>query len=83
MKLAHAQNQQQTKAAPYNVILLTADQMSADYMHLYGALYQDTPNIEKLAARDTVFKQMYAGAPWTNAVIRCASDQTLPDGKRW
>lgn len=56
---------QQKKAAPYNVILLTPDQMSADYMHLYGAPYQDTPNIEKLAARGTVFTQMYAGAPWT------------------
>lgn len=53
------------KTAPYNVILLTADQMSANYMHLYGAQYQDTPNIEKLAARGTVFTRMYAGAPWT------------------
>lgn len=62
---AQAQKLQQTKTAPYNVILLTADQMSADYMHLYGAPFQDTPNIEKLAARGTVFTQMYAGAPWT------------------
>lgn len=53
------------KIAPYNVILLTADQMSADYMQLYGAPYANTPNLDKLAARGTVFTRMYAGAPWT------------------
>lgn len=53
------------KTAPYNVILVTADQMSANYMHLYGAPYQDTPNLQKLAARGTIFTRMYAGAPWT------------------
>lgn len=53
------------KSAPYNIILLTADQMSANYMHLYGYPYQDTPNLEKLASEGTVFTQMYAGAPWT------------------
>jgi arylsulfatase A-like enzyme len=60
-----AQNQAPGKTAPYNVILLTADQMSANYMHLYGAPYDDTPNLQKLASRGTVFTQMYAGAPWT------------------
>lgn len=60
-----AQSSTAKKTAPYNVILVTADQMSANYMHLYGAQYQDTPNIEKLAARGTVFTRMYAGAPWT------------------
>lgn len=53
------------KSAPYNIILLTADQMSANYMHLYGYPYSDTPNLDKFAARGTVFTQMYAGAPWT------------------
>lgn len=60
-----AQSQVQKQSAPYNVILLTADQMSANYMHLYGAPYEDTPNIEALAAKGTVFTQMYSGAPWT------------------
>ena len=53
------------KTAPYNVILLTADQMSANYMHLSGYRYDDTPNIDKFAAKGTVFTRMYAGAPWT------------------
>lgn len=62
---ALAQEATRPQSAPYNVILLTADQMSADYMHLYGAPYEDTPNIEALAARGTVFTRMYSGAPWT------------------
>ncbi|HVB41057.1 MAG TPA: sulfatase-like hydrolase/transferase [Terriglobales bacterium] len=51
--------------APYNVILLTADQMSANDMQLYGAPFADTPNLDHLAAEGTVFTRMYAGAPWT------------------
>src|SRR5579875_3161993 len=60
-----AQAAAQKKTAPYNVILVTADQMSADYMHLYGAQFNDTPNLEKLASEGTTFTRMYAGAPWT------------------
>lgn len=62
---AVSRGQVQKTSAPYNVILLTADQMSADYMHLYGSPYEDTPNIEALAARGTVFTRMYAAGPWT------------------
>ena len=62
---AYAQQKAPARTAPYNVILLTADQMSANYMHLYGAPYEDTPNIEKLAASGTVFTRMYVSAPWT------------------
>jgi arylsulfatase A-like enzyme len=60
-----AQAAAQKKTAPYNVILVTADQMSADYMHLYGAQFNDTPNLERLASEGTTFTRMYAGAPWT------------------
>lgn len=50
---------------PYNIILLTPDQMGADYMHTYGYPLTDTPNIDRLASEGTVFTRMYAGAPWT------------------
>ena len=53
------------KLPPYNVILLTPDQMGADYMHTYGYPFADTPNIDQLASEGTVFTRMYAGAPWT------------------
>ena len=50
---------------PYNIILLTPDQLRADYMHTYGFPYPDTPNIDQLAREGTVFTRAYAAAPWT------------------
>lgn len=50
---------------PYNIILITPDQMGADYMHTYGYPFADTPNIDQLASEGTAFTQMYTGAPWT------------------
>lgn len=50
---------------PYNIILVTPDQMRADDMHTYGYPYPDTPNIDQLANEGTVFTRAYAAAPWT------------------
>ena len=61
--VAHCQTQK--RLTPYNIILLTSDQLSADYMRLHGSPYKDTPNLEALAARGTSFTRMYAAAPWT------------------
>lgn len=60
-----AQKAGSQKALPYNVILLTADQMQADYMHTFGYPADDTPNIDRLASQGAAFTNMYAGAPWT------------------
>ena len=60
-----AQSSGAQKSLPYNVILLTADQMRADYMHTYGYQSPDTPNIDRLAGKGVTFTRMYAGAPWT------------------
>jgi arylsulfatase A-like enzyme len=49
----------------YNIILLTPDQLRADYMHTYGYPYADTPNIDQMAHEGTVFTRAYAAAPWT------------------
>lgn len=50
---------------PYNVILITPDQLRADFMHTYGYPYPDTPNIDKFASEGTLFTRMHAAAPWT------------------
>lgn len=50
---------------PYNIILITPDQLSADYMHTYGYSLPDTPNIDELASEGTVFTRAYAAGPWT------------------
>lgn len=49
---------------PYNIILLTPDQLRAASMHTYGYPYPDTPNIDQLASKGTGFTQMHATA-WT------------------
>ena len=53
------------KLPRYNIILITPDQLRADFMHTYGYPYPDTPNIDKLASEGTVFTRAYAAAPWT------------------
>ncbi len=50
---------------PYNILLVTPDQLRADSMHTYGYPYPDTPNIDRLASEGTVFTHAYAAAPWT------------------
>ncbi|MEJ2008923.1 MAG: sulfatase-like hydrolase/transferase, partial [Acidobacteriota bacterium] len=50
---------------PYNIILITPDQLRAGYMHTYGFPYPDTPSIDLLAGEGTVFTRAYAAAPWT------------------
>jgi arylsulfatase A-like enzyme len=50
---------------PYNILLLTMDQESAPFMHLYGYSSPDTPNLEKLAAEGMVFNRAYSAGPWT------------------
>jgi len=50
---------------PYNIILLTPDQMRADYMHTYDYPFPSTPNIDALARQGTVFTRAYSAGPWT------------------
>ena len=56
----------QTKAtAPYNVLLLTPDQMGADFLHTYGYPSPDAPNLDKLAQKGVVFLHAYSAGSWT------------------
>lgn len=50
---------------PYNIILVTPDQMRADFMHTYGYSLADTPNIDRLAEQGTVFLNAYSAGSWT------------------
>jgi arylsulfatase A-like enzyme len=51
--------------APYNVLLLTPDQMGADFMHVYGYPSPDTPNLDDLAREGVVFLHGYSAGSWT------------------
>lgn len=50
---------------PYNVILITPDQLRAGSMHSYAYDLPDTPNMDQLAAQGTLFLRAYSAGPWT------------------
>ena len=56
---------QAAKQPPYNIILLTPDQLRADFLHTYGFRYPDSPNIDKFAAQGTTFLHAYSAGSWT------------------
>lgn len=51
---------------PPNVIVVVFDAFSATNMSLYGYPRATTPNIERFAARSTVFNRHYAGGNFTS-----------------
>ena len=48
-----------------NVLLIILDTVRADYLSLYGASEETTPNLVRWAQQATVFDQAYSTAPWT------------------
>lgn len=50
---------------PYNIILLTPDQLRADYMQTYDYPLPDTPNMDELARQGTVFTRAYSAGSYT------------------
>jgi arylsulfatase A-like enzyme len=50
---------------PYNIILLTPDQLRADSMQTYDYPLPDTPHVDEFARQGTVFTRAYSAAPWT------------------
>jgi arylsulfatase A-like enzyme len=48
-----------------NVLLIILDTVRADYMSLYGAPDETSPNLARWASRATVFDESYSTAPWT------------------
>ncbi len=53
------------KPAPYNVILVTPDQVRATMLHTYGNAWPDTPNIDRMARQGTLFLRAYSAGSWT------------------
>ncbi len=45
------------------IVLLTKDALRADYLTQYGNLYNNTPNIDALAEKGTIFRRHYTAAP--------------------
>ncbi len=51
--------------APYNIVLITPDQVRATMLHTYGNAWPDTPNIDRLARQGTLFLRAYSAGSWT------------------
>ncbi len=54
---------QTTLPRPPNIVLLMADQLTAFALATYGNQVCRTPNLDRLAARGTVFENAWCGAP--------------------
>lgn len=48
-----------------NVILIVLDAARPDRMSCYGYKKRTTPNLEKIVAESTIFKNAFSNAPWT------------------
>lgn len=48
-----------------NYVLISKDAMCTDYLPVYGNKYWQTPNIDELASKGTVFQKHYTAAPST------------------
>ncbi len=46
-----------------NILFIMADQLRADYLGCYGSTWVDTPNIDRIAAKGTVFNHCYTNSP--------------------
>ncbi len=48
-----------------NIILISIDTLRADHLSCYGYHRSTTPNIDKLAAEGTIYRQNYSTGVWT------------------
>jgi len=55
----------QDLALPHNLILISIDTLRADHLGTYGYYRDTSPNLDRLAARSTVFERAVAQAPNT------------------
>ncbi len=50
-------------ASPYNVLFILADDLGWRDLGIYGSVYHETPNLDRLARRGLRFTQAYAANP--------------------
>ena len=52
-----------------NIILITKDAFRADYLPCYGNQYWETPNIDQLASKGTIFERHYSAGTSTAMAV--------------
>ena len=53
------------------IILISKDVLRADYLPVYGNKYWQTPNIDELAKKGTIFRKHYTAAPSSAMTYTC------------
>ena len=54
-----------SKGAPCNIVLITIDTLRADHLSCYGYYRKTSPNIDRLAKKGIVCRNVYAPSSWT------------------
>jgi arylsulfatase A-like enzyme len=63
---------------PPNLLVLGVDTLRADHLGLYGYGQPTSPQLDRLAARGTIFQDVTAPAPWTLPSFSSALSGVMP-----
>ena len=66
-------------ARGFNVILFAMESVGASRVHLYGAPFNDTPNLDQLAQHAMVFSRFYVSEAETSAAFGALFSSVYPD----
>jgi arylsulfatase A-like enzyme len=66
-------------ARGFNVILFAMESVGARRVHLYGAPFDDTPNLDELANHAMVFSRVYVAEAETSAAFGAVFSSVYPD----
>ena len=64
---------------PIDVVMVILESVGAPRVHLYGAPFNDTPNLDELARHAAVFSQVYAAEAETSAAMAALLSSVYPD----
>lgn len=68
-----------TSSKPLNVMMVILESVGARRVHLYGAPFNDTPNLDQLAHHAMVFSRVYVAEAETSAAMGALLASVYPD----
>ena len=69
---------QKTAKNDFNILLITIDALRADHLSCYGYERKTSPNIDKIAEKGIVFKNVIAPSSWTAPSMVSLFTSTYP-----
>lgn len=67
------------QARGFNVVLFVMESVGARRVHLFGAPFDDTPNLDELAHHAMVFRRAYVAEAETSAALGAVLSSVYPD----